>query len=77
MSHENEGIEVDFLWPDQRLVVEADGETFHDNPLAFERDRKRDRELQLNGYRVLRFTYAQVENEPDAVISAIRYLLHA
>jgi len=72
-----ESIEVDFLWPEQRLVVETDGERFHDNPLAFGRDRKRDRDLQLRGYRVVRFTHTQIEHEPDAVVSAIRRLLAA
>jgi very-short-patch-repair endonuclease len=57
------------------LIVETDGERFHDNPLAFERDRKRDRILQLRGYRVVRFTHAQIEREPDAVVAAIRRLL--
>jgi very-short-patch-repair endonuclease len=57
------------------VVVEADGKGFHDNPLAFERDRMRDRELQLSHHRVLRFTYEQIEKEPNAVISAIRDLL--
>jgi hypothetical protein len=73
----SEHIEVDFLWPEQRLVVETDGERFHDNPLAFERDRKRDRVLQLHGYGVVRFTHAQIEKEPDAVITTIRRLLAA
>jgi very-short-patch-repair endonuclease len=68
-------LEVDFLWPEQRLVVEADGERFHDNPVAFERDRMRDRALQLAGFRVVRFTHAQIKSEPDAVVSAIRGLL--
>jgi len=71
------GFEVDFLWPHQRLVVETDGERFHDNPPAFERDRKRDRILQLHGYRIVRFTHAQIEKEPDAVITTIRRLLAA
>lgn len=73
----SERIEVDFLWSQQRLVVETDGERFHDNPLAFERDRKRDRVLQLRGYRVVRFTHTQIEKEPDAVITTIRRLLAA
>ena len=34
-------MEVDFLWPDRLLVVEADGRAFHDNPIAFDRDRRR------------------------------------
>jgi hypothetical protein len=68
---------VDFLWPEQRLVVETDGKRFHDNPVAFERDRLRDRALQLGGYRVVHFTYRQVEEEPAAVLTAIRRLLDA
>jgi predicted transcriptional regulator of viral defense system len=64
-------IEVDFFWPQQRVIVETDGKAVHDNPLAFERDRKRDRELLLSGYRVARFTHRQVEKEPEAVIAAI------
>ena len=73
----SERFEVDFLWPQQRLIVETDGKRFHDNPFAFERDRKRDRVLQLRGYRVVHFTHAQIEQESDAVVSAIRRLLAA
>jgi hypothetical protein len=70
-----ERLVVDFLWPEQRLVVETDGRRFHDNPVAFERDRHRDRALQLSGYRVVRFTYRQTMEEPDEAIAAIRRLL--
>jgi very-short-patch-repair endonuclease len=62
---------ADQFWPQQRVIVETDGKAVHDNPLAFERDRKRDRELLLSGYRVARFTHRQVEKEPEAVIAAI------
>ncbi|HEV2791251.1 MAG TPA: type IV toxin-antitoxin system AbiEi family antitoxin domain-containing protein, partial [Solirubrobacterales bacterium] len=43
-------IEVDFLWPEQRLAVEADSRDFHGTGMAFERDRRRDRELMRIGY---------------------------
>jgi very-short-patch-repair endonuclease len=66
---------VDLLWPRQRLIAEGDGRAFHDHAVAFERDRLRDRALQLSGYRVVRFTWAQIEREPDAVVSAIGRLL--
>jgi len=66
---------VDFLWPERRLVIETDGARFHDNPVAFERDRLRDRALQLCDYRVLHFTYRQVEDEPADVVAGIRRLL--
>lgn len=66
---------VDFLWQQHRVVVETDGRTFHDNPIAFERDRRRDRALQLSGYRVVRVTHLQIEEEPQVVTSSIRRLL--
>jgi hypothetical protein len=75
ITSEGKRLVVDFLWPAQRLVVETDGGRFHDNPLAFERDRLRDRALHLAGYRVVRFTHGQIEKEADAVVTAIRRLL--
>jgi very-short-patch-repair endonuclease len=64
-------IEVDFLWPVQRFVVEADSRGFHDTPVAFERDRWRDRELMRAGYTTLRVTHRQAEQEAEAVVEAI------
>lgn len=72
---DGERMEVDFLWPEDRLVVETDGRSFHDSPAAFERDRFRDRALHVAGYRVVRFTHDQIGDETDAVIAAIRHLL--
>lgn len=64
-------IEVDFLWPDRRFVVEADSRDFHGTDLAFERDRWRDRELLRAGYGTLRITNYQAEHEATAVADAI------
>lgn len=64
-------IEVDFLWPEHRFVVEADSRGFHDTPLAFERDRWRDRELMRAGYTTLRVTHRQAEEEAQAIADAI------
>jgi predicted transcriptional regulator of viral defense system len=36
------GWEVDFLWPEARLVVEVDAYSTHSSPRAFERDRRKD-----------------------------------
>ena len=47
-----EGHRVDFLWRQQRVVVEADGWRYHRTRAAFERDRGRDRALTFAGYRV-------------------------
>ena len=64
-------IEVDFLWPDQKVVVEADSRDFHATPVAFERDRWRDRELLRAGYSSLRVTHQQMETEPEAIAAAV------
>jgi very-short-patch-repair endonuclease len=64
-------IEVDFLWPKQQFAVEADSRDFHSTPVAFERDRWRDRELMRAGYSTLRVTHRQAEREAEAVVDAI------
>lgn len=64
-------IEVDFLWPDHRFVLEADSRDFHGTDVAFERDRWRDRELLRVGYATLRVTSLQAETEPEAVASTV------
>jgi very-short-patch-repair endonuclease len=65
------GYEVDFLWRDHNLVVEVDGYAFHSSRSSFERDRRRDRDLQSHSYRVIRFTWREITEEPEAVIAAL------
>ncbi len=67
--------EVDFLWRDQRLVVETDGFRYHGSRDAFERDRARDADLQSRGFRVVRLTHRQLMNDPRKVARSIRGLL--
>ena len=69
------GLEVDALWRDQRLVVELDGHAFHHTRAAFERDRIRDAQLQLAGYRVLRVTFERLETDRAEVAATVRALL--
>ncbi len=52
--------EVDFLWRKARVVAEVDGFAFHGSPRSFAADRQRDAELAAAGYRVLRFTWADL-----------------
>jgi hypothetical protein len=72
-----EGVEVDFMWPAERLIVETDGHRVHGTREAFERDRRRDRRLLLAGWRVARFTWRQLVRERDEVVATIRALLAA
>jgi hypothetical protein len=55
--------ETDFRWPAQRLIIETDGFAFHGDPRSHERDRQRDQDLQLRGWRVYRFTWRHVTRE--------------
>jgi very-short-patch-repair endonuclease len=48
----------DFLWPEHRLVIEADG-PHHDDPLERAADRERQRILEAHGFRVSRVTWEQ------------------
>ncbi len=65
------GHEVDALWPREGLVVEVDGFAFHGGRRAFERDRRRDADLLAAGHRVLRLTWRQLADEPEAVVARI------
>jgi uncharacterized protein DUF559 len=69
------GHEVDALWRAARLVVEIDGFEYHGTRAAFERDRARDADLQLAGFRVLRVTAQRLSREPQAIASAIGSLI--
>jgi very-short-patch-repair endonuclease len=61
--------------PEHRLVAELDGYDTHGTRRAFERDRERDRKLQVAGYRVIRITWRQLTDEPDTIASELRELL--
>jgi hypothetical protein len=67
--------ELDFQWPDKRVIAETDGRDVHTTRAAFERDRARDAWLTAHGYRVVRFTWRQLTREPEKVASVLRLLL--
>jgi very-short-patch-repair endonuclease len=67
-----EGKEVDAVWREVKLIVELDGFATHGTRRAFERDRRRDRQLHAAGWRVVRLTWEQLgEPELPAEMSAL------
>jgi very-short-patch-repair endonuclease len=65
------GFTADYLWPEQRLIVELDSYPAHGHRAAFERDHRRDVVHRDAGYEVLRFTGKQLEQDPFYVIAVI------
>jgi very-short-patch-repair endonuclease len=69
------GYEVDFLWRKQKRVIEVDGYAFHSMRGAFERDRRKDVDLELAGLPVTRFTHDQILNEPEDTLRRTQRLV--
>jgi very-short-patch-repair endonuclease len=65
------GFKVDAVWPELRLVVEVDGYEFHRDRHSFENDRARDATLVAAGYRVIRFTATQLDEQPLIVLGQL------
>jgi very-short-patch-repair endonuclease len=63
------GYEVDFLWPERKLIVEVDGFRFHSTRRAFEHDHRKEADLRAAGFTLLRVSFEQLEREPYAVIA--------
>jgi very-short-patch-repair endonuclease len=76
-NHEIAGRARDFVWPEQRLVVETDGYRYHSSRQARRRDSRRDRELTARGWRPARFTFEEISFERDQVARELAGLLPA
>jgi very-short-patch-repair endonuclease len=61
------GFEVDFYWPELKLVVETDGLRYHRTPQQQAKDRIRDQTHTAAGFTCLRFTHDQIKFEPSRV----------
>ncbi|HEY5554512.1 MAG TPA: DUF559 domain-containing protein, partial [Cellulomonas sp.] len=61
---------ADVYFPDVRLVIEIDGAAFH-GPDRFQADRTRQNVLVGAGCTVLRFTWEDLTQRPEAVIAQI------
>jgi very-short-patch-repair endonuclease len=62
----------DFRWPEQRLVVEADGARYHDGEVAREDDAERQALLEAAGERVLRVRWEQAVCRESQTLRRIR-----
>lgn len=63
---------VDLVWKAGKIVVEIDGYEHHGNRYAFSRDRRRDYELTLSGYLVLRLPHDEVVADVESALAKMR-----
>jgi very-short-patch-repair endonuclease len=68
-------VECDCIWRAHRLIVELDGRATHDTRAAFERDRARDRALNVAGWRVVRVTWRHLHADERQLAQDLRDLL--
>jgi predicted transcriptional regulator of viral defense system len=55
---------ADFVWAEQRVIVETDGLRFHGTHQARERDPRRDQRATVAGWKPIRTTWRQVMRRP-------------
>jgi very-short-patch-repair endonuclease len=70
-----EGYLCDFVWREERLVVETDGRAAHGTWRAKERDAARDAALLVEGWRVMRVTWERLFGEEAALARQLGKLL--
>ena len=69
--------EADFVWREQKVIVELDSATYHSGPGVFQRDREKGLVLRAAGYDVLRPTRAHVVYQGPRVLVLLAQALAA
>lgn len=67
--------EIDALWERERVAVELDSRSVHETRKRFESDRLRDRILIAEGWRTIRVTWRQLQEEPAEIMGDLSRLL--
>lgn len=62
---------LDFAYPEQRLAIELDGFAYHSGRQAWQRDLRRQNLLIQLGWKILRFTWADVCDRPSDVLASL------
>lgn len=69
------GHPVDFVYPGRRIAIELDGLGGHFNAAASRRDKRRDNDIVLAGYRLFHFSWEDVHDTWPAVERTLRQSL--
>ncbi|HUA04805.1 MAG TPA: DUF559 domain-containing protein [Solirubrobacteraceae bacterium] len=68
-------IKADFVWHEQRVIVEADSDRWHNTRQRFELDRVRDQRLTAAGWTIIRTTWKQMKYRPHELRPLLLKLL--
>lgn len=68
-------IRADFLWPRERIIVETDGEQFHNTAQRRRGDRRKDQRLIVHGFRPVRTDGRQVFGRPAELEARLKALI--
>lgn len=66
---------VDAAYLDAKLIIEADGRTYHMRFQDMRRDRERDATATAAGWVTMRFVYEQIVDDPATVVSQVAQAL--
>jgi very-short-patch-repair endonuclease len=69
------GYKVDVGFKARKVALEADGFAFHSNSDDFHNDRVRQNAIALAGWQVLRFTWLDLTEYPERVISEVKHAI--
>lgn len=68
-------VEFDIAFPLLKLALELDGFAFHSSVEQLQADHRRQREVMDDGWRVRRFTWTDVADDPEGFVRAVLALL--
>lgn len=70
------GFEVDYLYPQHGLVIEADGARYHDTAFRQAQDRRKQATIEGHGLRVLRLRWEDTRPEHEwQTVARVRHAL--
>jgi len=66
---------VDAAYLEEKVILEADGRTWHNRRRAFRKDRLRDNEAARVGWQTLRFPWEEVVDDPEGTAETVADVL--
>ena len=63
--------QLDAAIPHLKIGIEADGEIWHNNQEKISKDKRRDSELAVNGWIIVRFTDKELQDHPQDCINVL------